>query len=159
MTLFLLLAMLVLGSFTRGPAAATVAETPQPIAGTSGTATLTIRNLACPVEYAGTNYAQDCASPVANLDFSITAPISRTGLTDPAGVVTFADLPPATYEITGGPPGEFVQNAIACHLTADDATTAIPILPRDNRSIGATLAGTDLTCDWYSVPYDLRGNA
>jgi hypothetical protein len=121
------------------------------------TPSLTIRNRVCPVEFSGADYYQACTEPVANMEFALTAPFTAFGLTDAAGVITFANLPSGTYEVTGGPPGEFVQNAISCRLTYDP-TTARPYLPRHNRAIAVTLVESDITCDWYSIPFDLRGD-
>jgi hypothetical protein len=162
MLLLLFLLMLLLGLVTAAPVA-TVAQPPvpapvsEPASGAYNAATLTIQNFACPVEYGGVSHAQDCDAPVANLEFALTAPVTLTGTTDAAGVVAFTNLPPGTYELTGGPPGEFVDNAIACHDT-DALAIAVPIRPRDNRAIAVTLADTDVTCRWYSIPLDLRGD-
>ncbi|MBA2520676.1 MAG: prealbumin-like fold domain-containing protein [Chloroflexia bacterium] len=158
MTLLWLLILALLGNFTAAPAEVVPAPGAAPAA--NGHAlTLTISNRACPVAYAGANYAQDCQEPIANMEFAITAPAAQaqTLTTDPTGAVTFADLPAATYEVTGGPPGEFVQNAITCRLT-DGKTGAVPFFPRDNRAIGVTLTDTAVICHWFSVPEDLRGD-
>ncbi len=153
MTPLPLLALLVLGFISVGATA--------PLAGSGEAAapspSLTIRNRVCPVGFTGADYFQACTEPVANMEFELTAPISVFARTDVTGVITFAELPSGTHEVTGGPPGEFVQNAIACRLTYDP-TTARPYLPRDNRSIAVTLVESDITCDWYSIPEDLRGN-
>ncbi|MDQ3694675.1 MAG: hypothetical protein M3464_13765 [Chloroflexota bacterium] len=158
MTLLWLLLLALLGIFTGTPAELATSTSPASIA-SGHPLTLTIHNWACPVAYDGAAYALDCQEPVVNLDFSITAPAAhaQSAFTDATGTVAFANLPPATYEVTGGPPGEFVQNAIACHLT-DEAASAVPFFPRDNRAIGVTLTDTDVTCDWFSIPEDLRGD-
>lgn len=153
MTMLLFLTTLTLGLVATGatthPGASGAIDTPSP--------TLTIRNRACPTEYTGADYFQACTEPVANMGFELTAPLYLFALTDAAGVATFAELPSGTYEVTGGPPGEFVENAIACRLT-NDPTTARPYLPRNNRAIAVTLVESDITCDWYSIPFDLRGD-
>ena len=153
MFVLLRLAILLLGLVSTGAIA-------QPAAlGEVGAATptLTVRNRVCPVEFTGADYFQACTEPAPNLTFELTAPVTASALTDASGVVTFTDLPPGTYELTGGPPGEFVQNAIACRLT-NDPSTARPFLPRHNRAIGVTLVESDITCDWYSIPFDMRGD-
>lgn len=158
MTLLVLLTMLLLGFFTVGSSTATVPETAMSVAAADPTApSLTIHNWVCPSEFSGASYAQDCDMPIPDMEFAITEPLSQTAITDATGAVTFADLPPGTYEVTGGPPGEFVQNAIACHVTTDE-TLAHPFLPRHNLAIGVTLADTSVTCDWYSIPENLRGD-
>lgn len=157
MTMLLLLTTLTLGLVATGataqPGPSGAIDTPTP--------TLTIRNRVCPTEFTGADYYQACAEPIPNMEFALTAPLTAPltafALTDAVGVVTFADLPPGTYEVTGGPPGEFVQNAIACRLT-NDPTVARPYLPRHNRAIGVTLVEADITCEWYSIPEDLRGD-
>lgn len=143
---------------TTAPAAGPRALPDEPIAD------LTIHNLVCPADFTGANYAADCVEPVAGLDFELSGPITdgspliATATTDASGTVTFRDLPAATYEVSGGPPGEFVQNAITCYVT-DLERLALPFLPRHNRAIGVTLVDTDISCDWYSIPENLRGDA
>ncbi len=158
MTLILLLALLIFGFFTVGSTTEAVPETTMAVAAAHpGAPSLTIANWVCPLEFTGASYAQDCDLPVPDMEFAITAPLSAIAFTDASGTVTFAHLPPGTYEVTGGPPGEFVQNAIACHVTGDESL-AHPFLPRHNLAIGVTLTDTDITCDWYSIPEDHRGD-
>lgn len=158
MTLLLLLILLLLGFFTVGTATEAVPETTMAVAAVDPAApSLTIANWVCPLEFTGASYAQDCDVAVPDMEFAITAPLFEIGFTDATGAVVFANLLPGTYEVTGGPPGEFVQNAIACHVTADESL-AHPFLPRHNRAIGVTLTDTDITCDWYSIPEDHRGD-
>lgn len=156
MTLLWLLLLALIGLASGAPAGIAPATETAPLA---ANLTLTIQNRVCPVAYADASYVQDCPDPIANMEFTITAPAThvQTAATDPAGAVTFANLPAGPYEITGGPPGEFVQNAISCHLTGGDRG-AVPFFPRDNRAIGLTLGTANVTCDWYSIPEDLRGD-
>ena len=159
MSLLLASLLVVAGLASSGPLAPTPAPAPLPIAAVAHSAppALTIRNVACPVSYTGPDFAADCHSPVANMEFTLALPpdVVSTGLTDPAGIVSFTGLAADLYEIRGGPPGEFVENAIACHLTADP-TVAVPYFPQDNQTIRLAIT-TDLSCDWFSAPEDLRG--
>lgn len=138
----------------------------------SGDLTLTVINRICPVSYLGPDFATDCASPGANLEFTLSrfpdtgtittqdaiAAGAMTATTDAAGAAVFAGLTSGRYELRGGPPGEFVENAILCHATADPAQL-LPVFAQDNQTIHLGLIETDLTCAWYSAPEDLRGDA
>jgi hypothetical protein len=171
MTLLLALILLILGFFSVGTTETATGATPVRPATAAAPRTnpdepiadLTIRNLVCPADFTGANYAADCVDPVVGLDFELTGPLSdgspviAVATTDASGTVTFTDLPANTYEVSGGPPGEFVQNAITCYVT-DLERLALPYLPRNNRAIGVTLVDTDITCDWYSIPENLRGD-
>lgn len=173
MSLLLALILLLLGLFTVGtsevlsePPPERPATAPMPEVRTipdEPIADLTIHNWVCPADFTGANYAIDCVEPVAGMEFELLGPITdgspqiATAITDATGTVTFRDLPAATYDVTGGPPGEFVQNAITCYVT-DLERLALPFLPRHNRAIGVTLVDTDISCDWYSIPENLRGD-
>jgi hypothetical protein len=171
MSLLLALILLLLGFFSVAPtetASQPERSTTAPTPGVRTTpdepiADLTIHNWVCPADFTGANYAADCVDPVVGLDFELTGPLSdgspviAVATTDASGTVTFTDLPANTYEVSGGPPGEFVQNAITCYVT-DLERLALPYLPRNNRAIGVTLVDTDISCDWYSIPENLRGD-
>ena len=110
-------------------------------------ASLNVQILVCPVAYEGTTYAADCVEPVPNLaiDLSSATGAFAQGATGADGTIAFVDLIPDTYTLSGGVPGEFAQQVIACENEA---------------AAGATFAvesGDAVTCQWYVVPEDLRG--
>ena len=133
--------------------AATPTPTPTP-----EPATLVVQALACPVAYEGTDYAADCAEPLADIAFDLSAATGSSGqaTTGADGTVTFVDLVPDTYTLTGGVPGEFATQVVQCAADAG----SVPSSPPPTEAPGATLTlddGDAVTCRWYVVPEDLRG--
>jgi Bacterial TSP3 repeat len=131
--------------------AATPTPTPTP-------ASLVVQVLSCPVAYEGTNYAADCVEPLADIAFDLSAATGSSGqaTTGADGTVTFVDLVPDTYTLTGGVPGEFATQVVQC--TADAGS--VPSSPSPTEAPGATLTlddGDAVTCHWYVIPEDLRG--
>ncbi|MGH2613937.1 MAG: hypothetical protein ACRDJC_01755 [Thermomicrobiales bacterium] len=129
-------------------AAPTATPLPQP-------ATLAVQAFSCPPAYAGTDYATDCVEPVADVTFDLFSATgaSGQGTTGGDGTVTFVELVPDTYSVTGGVPGEFAQQVVAC------ADAAGP-LPAEVSAAGATLtlgSGDAATCQWFVIPEDLQG--
>ncbi len=129
----------------------TATPTPEP-------ASLIVQALACPVAYEGTAYAADCVEPLADLAFDLSGATGSSGqaTTGADGVVTFVDLIPDTYTLTGGVPGEFAAQVVECA----DETGAASSAPSQTQAPGATLtldAGNAVTCRWYVIPEDLRG--
>ena len=133
--------------------AATPTATPAPEA-----ASLVVQALACPVAYEGTNYAADCVEPLADVVFALSAATGSSGqaTTGADGTVTFVDLIPDTYTLTGGVPGEFATQVVQCAADAG----SVPSSPSQTEAPGATLTlddGDAVTCHWYVIPEDLRG--
>jgi hypothetical protein len=129
----------------------TPTPTPEP-------ATLVVQAFACPVAYEGTNYAVDCAEPLADIAFDLSAATGSSGqaTTGADGTVTFVDLLPDTYTLTGGVPGEFATQVVQCAADAG----SVPSSPAPTEAPGATLTlddGDAVTCRWYVIPEDLRG--
>lgn len=121
-------------------------------------ASLTVQVLACPVEYEGTSYATDCAEPVADvtIDLSSATGAFAQGTTAGDGTIAFVDLIPDTYSLTGGVPGEFAQQVVACANEAGALETG----SSDTLTAGATFAvapGDAVSCQWYVIPEDLQG--
>jgi hypothetical protein len=125
-------------------------------------ASLTLQALACPVGYEGEDYAAECTSPVADLAFNLAG--VQTGavvdaITADKGIAAFADLAPDAYTLSGGVPGEFARQAVSC---ADAVGAAVPVEAAENPGFGTTLTlaeGQNVTCTWYVIPEDLRGEA
>lgn len=123
-------------------------------------ASLTVQALACPVAYEGTAYAADCVEPLADITFdlaSAAAAPTLQGTTGTDGTVAFVELTPDTYSLTGGVPGEFAEQIVACA----DESGAIPSEASQTLIPGAIVtleAGDNVTCAWYVVPENLRGD-
>ncbi len=129
----------------------TATPTPEP-------ASLVVQALSCPVAYEGTNYAADCVEPLADIAFDLSAASGSSGqaTTGADGTVTFVDLVPDTYTLTGGVPGEFATQVVECAADAG----SVPSSPAQTEAPGATLTlddGDAVTCRWYVIPEDLRG--
>lgn len=129
----------------------TATPTPEP-------ASLVVQALACPVAYEGTAYAADCVEPLADIAFDLSTATGSSGqaTTGADGAVTFVDLAPDTYTLTGGVPGEFANQVVECA----DETGAVPTEAAQTQAPGATLTlddGDAVTCRWYVIPEDLRG--
>lgn len=136
---------------TLGRQTTSLAQTPE------NTASVTIQNRACPLEFRGTDYFGECHDdPIPRMPFLVNGPVSRQVETDTTGDGTFAALPPGTYEIVGGPPGDFVRNTIRCG-PATAPGTRFPFRRISNSGIEVDLAaGDQVICDWFSVP-EYRG--
>jgi hypothetical protein len=130
---------------------ATPTPTPEP-------ASVVVQALACPVAYEGTDYAAACVEPLADVVFDLSAATGSSGqaTTGADGTVTFVDLFPDTYTLTGGVPGEFATQVVECAAEAG----SVPSTPAQTEAPGATLTlddGDAVTCRWYVIPEDLRG--
>jgi hypothetical protein len=135
------------------------AQQPTPIATPAPEpASLVVQALSCPVAYEGTNYAADCVEPLTDVAFDLSAASGSSGqaTTGADGTVTFVDLAPDTYTLTGGVPGEFAAQGVQCAAEAG----SVPSSPSQTEAPGATLTldqGDAVTCHWYVIPEDLRG--
>jgi hypothetical protein len=139
------------------------AVTPTPTATPAATptleaASLVVQALSCPVAYEGTDYAADCTEPLADIAFDLSAASGSSGqaTTGADGTVTFVDLAPDTYTLTGGVPGEFANQVVQCAADAG----SVPSSRSQTEAPGATLTlddGDAVTCRWFVIPEDLRG--
>jgi hypothetical protein len=121
-------------------------------------ASLVVQALSCPVAYEGTDYAADCVEPLADIAFDLSAASGSSGqaTTGADGTVTFVDLVPDTYTLTGGVPGEFATQVVQCAADAG----SVPSSPSQTEAPGATLTlddGDAVTCRWFVIPENLRG--
>ncbi|MGH2533574.1 MAG: hypothetical protein ACRDJW_14845 [Thermomicrobiales bacterium] len=135
---------------------ALIATTVSPTAAQNGSASITIHNRICPVEYSGDDIFGDCHGnpPASSLEFAISGPISVAGATDGAGNVTFAELPAGTYEISGGVSAEYADSYVYCSANDNPEN----VLPVTWSAIGVAIDvpdGAAVLCDWYNTPYDL----
>jgi hypothetical protein len=129
-----------------------------PAGAQSDPSSITIHNRICPTDISITDYFEDCHDNPqdSNLDFYIDGPVTDSGPTNDAGDITFSDLPEGTYQISGGVPGEFAKVFVYCSDNADQSNV---LLQATEALVELDLpAGTDVTCDWYNTPEDLRGD-
>jgi len=146
----------IVGSDVTAPIAPVVTPTATPL---PEPASLLVQAYACPVAYEGTEYGIDCAEPLAEIVFDLAAATAGTsfqGTTGGDGTVTFADLIPDTYSLSGGVPGEFAAQVVACA----NAAGPLPTEASQTLAPGAVLtlaAGETASCLWYVIPEDLRG--
>jgi hypothetical protein len=128
----------------------TATPTPEP-------ASLSVQVLACPVAYEGTNYATDCVEAVPDVAIGLNSATgaSAQGTTAGDGTISFVELIPDTYTLSGGVPGEFAQQVVACANDAGALDTGA-----SGTVAGATFtveSGDAVSCQWYVIPEDLRG--
>lgn len=121
-----------------------------------------VHNRICPGEKEfGGDYFAECHETVPDpgLPFTLTASdgtVLDEDVTDGNGNVYFTGLSAGTYTMSGGVPGEFADARYYCSVSADGGT-AFPFTPV-TVGIQLTIAASDrIVCDWYNVPYDLRG--
>lgn len=119
-------------------------------------AAVAISSFICPVAYTGSDYAVDCTSPSAGVEFSVSEgrAVVQSAVAGPAGDVAFSDLAPGEVELGAGVPGDFASSRVRClNVFGDDIARQADI-----NQIALTLeAGDDIACDWYIVPEDARG--
>lgn len=120
---------------------------------------LTIHNRICPVEYNGNDLFGDCHDnpQTSNLEFSIDGATPGSGATDANGNITFSELKPGPYNISGGVPGEFASTQVYCSIDYDP-DTVIAVTPTATGVSIVLPENNSVTCDWYNIPFDLRGD-
>jgi hypothetical protein len=130
---------------------------PTPAPG-GGDAAILVEKALCPVEYAGSNFANDC-DPLPGIAFSLGLPGSEFfagDTTDANGGAAFTDLDGGIYLLAEGIPGDFNRIEVFCATPGDTE-------PRPIRSNGFNqieveiLSNEQLTCRWYNIPADARG--
>jgi len=131
---------------------------PQPRADAAVGATLTIHNRICPAEFTGPDYFGTChgTPPGIAFEFTLAGPETRTGTLDTAGNATFSDLLLGTYEVSGGPPGDFTRLTVFC-ASASDLGTSYPVTVNDSTFTIDLTSGSDVICDYYNTPEGGRG--
>jgi hypothetical protein len=129
-------------------------------ASAGGSGDLFIHNRLCPTGYTGDTIFEDCHDNPqdSNLEFTISGPESATAATDDDGNVTFADLTPGSYNVSGGVPGEFADAIVYCSAEGDPETLVAPPATATGFSVSmpADFLGS-IICDWYNIPIDLSG--
>jgi hypothetical protein len=129
-------------------------------ASAGGSGDLVIHNRLCPTGYSGDTIFEDCHDNPqnSNLEFTISGPENATAATDDNGNVTFADLTPGSYNVSGGVPGEFAEARVYCSAEGDPDTLVAPPATTTGFSVSipADFLGS-IICDWYNIPVDLSG--
>lgn len=125
-------------------------------AGTQGgTATVEIHKRLCPTGYSNNNYFQDChESPQDGIVFELGNLRASTGAD---GNVVFTELLGGTYTITESIPGDAADTVVFCSyaevLEQNASFTYVP----GGISLDVP-GGSNIVCDWYNIPYNLRGD-
>jgi len=121
---------------------------------------------ACEPGYAAADFFADCHGRGApNVTVTLESPdgavrassITEVTAEDTPGIAVFGELPPGEYVITIDIPGDAADFESSC--SADNGATAVPLAPEDtNQSTATFAAGQAGVCDWYAIPFDLRGS-
>lgn len=128
-------------------------------------ASLTVHLAACPTDYAGNAYFDDChANGIDDSEFVLSGP-NNTQLsgttsaprTEGPGTVSFTGLGAGDYTLAGGPPGDFGSVVVYCSDQANGQNTRIPVQVSSTQASFAIADGQDLLCDWYYIPEDASG--
>lgn len=118
-------------------------------------ASVEIHKRQCPTGYSDNNYFVDCHdNPVEGVTFELDGLRDTTG-TD--GSVLFYQLQEGTYTVTENVPGEFSESVVFCSIGGDPNQPA----SFDYVTGGIRLSvpgGAEIVCDWYNIPYNLRGS-
>jgi hypothetical protein len=118
---------------------------------------------ACPQGYdtaaSGTDYAtfqQNCTGPVSDVVMTLTDTQGGQSQlpTDSNGVAAFPNLAPDTYTLYSSIPLEAAREYVFC--TTGDTTEQKELSDRGVATF-TDLETEQITCDWYVVPEDLRG--
>jgi hypothetical protein len=141
------------------PAPTEPSETPEP----SKSAQISLEVRACnagfDAEGAGSaDFFAACPELIADVGFTLIAEsgAERSARTDAGGAVTFADLTPGFYSLGSDVPGHDARASLFC------SAYGVGIYEKDVNDSGFTtfadLESEQISCDWYIVPLDLRGD-
>ncbi|MEJ7837464.1 MAG: hypothetical protein WKF81_01545 [Thermomicrobiales bacterium] len=123
---------------------------------------LTIHLAACPADYLGSNYFEDCHDEgIGNSPFELEGPAGSTSGTTSIpesggpGLLSFTALEADSYTLSGGPPGDFGTVFLLC---SDQQTNEQITAELDSTQASLDIAeGQDILCDWYYLPEDASG--
>ena len=125
-------------------------------------ASLTVHLAACPQEYDGSDYYNDChGTGIADQEFFLSGPeIDLSAMTtvprEPGpGIAQFTSLPAGDYELAGGPPGDFGTVELFCSVQPGGETLDTSV--ESTRAFLTLGEGVDVVCDWYYIPDDAQG--
>lgn len=130
--------------------------------GQTGDSSIEVHNRICPEGYQGQDFFNDChdTAPDPGLTFTFSNGETHEGTTNENGNVGFASLPAGTYTITGGVPGEFANIVVYCAVGTEAESNQQQVNVTDvTGGIQLDLpADTNIICDWYNIPEDLKGD-
>jgi len=139
-------------------------ETPSPSAAPSdaGSSAAAVQVYICPTDYTGDDYLTDCEPTDTQIPVSINPGTTYdesqavSALTEVDGFVTFEGLTPGEYTLALGVPGDFASFYYACF----DVTFGSEVFVKsgDTNTLSFIIEqGGDLSCRWYVIPEDARG--
>ena len=143
-------------------------ESPAPSAAPSaapsdtGSSAAAVQVYLCPTDYTGDDYLTDCAPSDTQIPVSInpgTTYDESQAVSAPTGAdgfVTFEGLTPGEYTLALGVPGDFARFYYACF----DVTFGSEVFVKngDTNTLSFIIEqGGDLSCRWYVIPEDARG--
>lgn len=133
---------------TAAPTAPTAAPAPT-------TGTLAIRLWTCPVNTQPADLQAACRTPGTDIGMSLTGIVSAEGRTDGDGKLTFANAPAGSYDLTALVPGDFAGSYAGC---VNDSGAQVADAGVDRNTFRVRVdGGATVSCDWYIVPDDARG--
>lgn len=136
---------------------------PENLRGDVTGASVEVHLSACPVDYAGSNWYNDCHDTgVVDLPFTLTGPGGESTLntvverTPGPGIVTFTELPAGDYVLSGGPPQDTGTVFLYC---SDPANGNAQVETTFENGVGSftLVENQSITCDWYFVPENMSG--
>lgn len=129
----------------------------QTVRGVETGGSLVVHLALCPPGYDGDAVFDAChGSGISDQPFTLSGPdgsLDQTTVvpqTPGPGIVEFTGLSAGSYELAGGPPGDFGRVELYCSLQPDGAQVETSL-----QSTVATFSigeGDDVLCDWYYIP-------
>lgn len=132
-----------------------------PDPGTPADAALVVRAFGCPVGFAGETFDPCYATPLAGVTFTAALVGADQGIaaTTAANGVVALTLPAATlpgdYSLFADIPGEFAEFRTYC--SNRDGSVVNFSVAGNGITIPGFVRGDWVTCDWFVIPEDLRG--
>lgn len=118
---------------------------------------LTIHLAACPDDYQGSDYFDDCHDRgIGESPFDLQGPDgSISGTTtvsesDGPGLLAFTDLTAGSYTLQGGPPGD--AGTVYIYCSDQQSNEQIPASLDSTQASFDIAEGQDILCDWYFLP-------
>ncbi|MGI9252982.1 MAG: thrombospondin type 3 repeat-containing protein, partial [Thermomicrobiales bacterium] len=137
------------------PGDANVQPTPVPSVAPQRMGTLQIALRTCPVNTRTADLVAACLTPGTDIGMELAGPVSAQGRTDSDGNLRFTNVPIGNYDLTALVPGDFAGSYATC---LNDSGTPVGD-PGDNRNTLRIYVGGTVSCNWYIVPDDARGES
>jgi hypothetical protein len=139
-------------------------EEGQPIGGAADGATITIDMRVCPTSFVDPNaanydtFAASCTDGADNVTLRLTD-VSNNNFTEQVTSAdlnnTFSGLPDGTYTMYSNVPGDAASEYLFC--VADGGNRYQKEFNGNGVTTFSDLTGEQITCNWYVVPQDQRG--